>query len=210
MKVTTHLILFVVCQFICLGQAFSQKRKSEVVEHTKHFLKTYDQQESGQKEILLIGAFHFRNRLYDLNAIENQIIEFNPDALFVEEVPAQSESGYKERYKNELYANAKRGNSFYSDAIDSAVQFTDISRAQAPDLIKEHYEILRKKPKNMDVRVKLINALFINGDDQNAILQIEYLKKILNSDSMPSYEDIKKKFHPYTLNTGFLWEKLNI
>ncbi len=200
-----HKIAFciVLSIFIGVNQSFSQKWKSEVYEYTKEFLNSYDPHKSCEREIMLVGTFHYRSKELSADAVKDQIIDFGPAVIFVEEVPPSDESGYKEAYKNELYENPKRGARFYSIAVDSMVSYTGISREESEQVIKTNYALLTENPENVDARVELINALFINGDDHNAVLQMEYLKQVLENIPDKSFDSVKSGISPTSFNYRF-------
>ncbi len=182
----------------------SQGRQSDTYQYTINFLNNYSENgPSADPEILLVGTFHFRRKKFDVISVQKQILDFSPEAVFVEEVPPSDKSGYKETYKNKLYASERYGNSLYSETIDSCVSFSNVSRLKAPGIINKNYRSLAENPQNMRIRVELINALFINGDDHNAWLQMNYLKKIANSDPDVQFDSLTSSISPLHLKYRF-------
>jgi len=182
-----------------IAPAFSQKRVSAIYQHTCDFLDAYPSSanSTSEIEIQLIGTFHFKSKKWTVAPIEQEILDFQPSHLFVEEVPPQGAEGYtKEAYKNELYTSSKRGKEFYSNGIDSAVAFTGISRAQAPMVIAKSKELLKNDPNDLNARIALINALYINADDSNALLQLVYLRKFADESKGAVYDSLLHQISP--------------
>lgn len=200
MKYSTALIF----TLLLSHSLFSQGRKSPVFIHTIDYFKS---QKSGvhsstsELEILLVGTFHFRSKSFKIPSLEKQIEDFAPEAIFVEEVPPSNIESYKESYRNSLYENPRRGARFYSDAIDSAVSFTGINREEARIIIEKNDGSITDL-KDLNEKIKLINALFINADDPNAQLQIALLKKHCKKEHI-AFDSIKKKLSPLHMKYRF-------
>jgi hypothetical protein len=161
------------------------------------YLRTFKDKEAiekinkdSDKQILIVGTFHFGNKDFKVEPIRDEILKFEPEMIFLEEVPPGQD---KEKYKDELYANPKRGDRFYSQFLDSASAFSDISKNEALTIIRD----LTSNAGSFDIneRIKLINALFIHSDDPNALLQLGYLKQAVIAQELP--DSLKSLISPY-------------
>ena len=80
---------------------------------------------NANKEILLIGSFHFK-KYFDVQPVIDQIVNFEPQELFAEALPPND---YVEAYRN--YLNRRRGENYYTQMIDSSINFTGIDKEMA-------------------------------------------------------------------------------
>jgi hypothetical protein len=167
-------------------------------------------------EIFLLGTFHFKQK-FVVPQVEKQLLDFKPEAIFVEEV--SPDASYKETYLNRLYSYY--GVNVYSAKIDSLAEFMKINKSDVAGNINKSYQILRENPGALADRVNLINYLFIAKDDANANYQWHLLNSHLNSNQAQLTPIMDQKLTPFHRRLKFsmrethyltipLAEKLNL
>ncbi len=178
--------------------ANAQQKESAVMQ----YLSQFDSKEAvmsrngaSEVEIMLIGTFHFRNKKLSVPAVEQQLVDFNPQSIYVEEVPPH----LKEDHYNVLYSNAVRGDRFYSRMTDSVSSLTSIPKEKSHEIVQANRKLLLSNPADVDLRIGLINALFVSMDEPNGHLQISYLAELLGD----SFESAKKRISPINFRYRF-------
>ena len=144
---------------------------------------------NAEKEILLIGSFHFK-RFFDVQPIINQIVDFGPQKLFAEVVPPND---YTETYRN--YLNRRKGDHYYTQMIDSSIRFTGMDKKLAKKIIQENNNKVITEPGNIKNQIALANAFFISNNESNGYLQLAYIRKQVDS---TEYQLLKKLINKST------------
>jgi hypothetical protein len=177
----------------------AQKKESAVMNYLNRFKdkETFLESKTGTSdvEILLLGTFHFRNNKLKVPTVEQQVIDFNPQSIFVEEVPPE----FKEVYYNMLYTSPRRGSKFYSRMIDSLSLLTGIKREEAEEIARMNTRLLEKDSQNIHFRIELINALYVSMDEPNGHLQLRYLKNMVGD----SFDTLNSKIPSIGLKYRF-------
>lgn len=177
--------LLIISLFITpLFSAFSQNR--EVFD----FIRNTDQGELTLTsdfaiEILLVGTFHFKKKFL-VPDVARQIINFNPEMLFIEEVPPSEH----EQYLKDIYR--KRSINPYKKAIDSAVSFTGISKAEADEIITQ---LKGKRNLSLEEQATVTNALIIKNDESNAFLYYYRAQQEMSSDDFQRFRSMVTPMH---------------
>lgn len=174
---------------LCIGIAFiSYSQNTEVFDYvrntSKEELRSSDLPEI---EILLVGTFHFKTKL-SVPDVESQIKNFNPDMLFVEEVPADEH----QRFRSDLAKQRKSARNLYDEAIDSAIRFTGLSREEAFRTIEQL--TLRKKLTYQE-RASLVNSLIITNNETNAFLHFYSAQKSMNEVEFQKFRSLLTPMH---------------
>lgn len=189
--------------FAVLGGMFlllSCKSSGEVYEYIKDFENREEIEHlvsNPTKELLLIGSFHFK-RYFDVQPVIDQIVDFEADQLFGEVVPP---GDYVESYRNFLYASSRRGNSYYTQMIDSTIRFTGIDKLKASGLVRANDDVVITDSGNSAEMVELANAFFVRNDESNGYLQMGYLRAHLDS---AGYTNLSNQISPVHLQRTFI------
>lgn len=155
-----------------------------------------------EREILLIGSFHF-NKSFDVQPVIDQIIDFEPQELFAETVPPND---YVESYRNHI--NRRRGNNYYTQVIDSSIEFTGIDKESAANIILQNDNKVISEPGDTKSQIDLANAFFVSNDEANGYLQLAYIRSQVDS---ADYQLLRKQISPIHLRRSFiLREILNV
>lgn len=171
MKTVYNFLLVIIIILSNFSTIKAQKADRSVYDYIRFYKKQKDSI-SYKNEILLVGTFHFRKE-FTVSNVKEQIMNFNPNMIFIEEVPFDAAD--KVKYMDYLYL--WYGDNIYSSAMDSAINFTGFSFKKAVSNTSDPEAYLSIYPNNIQLHLNLINSLFIIHDEPNAFLRLYQMEK---------------------------------